>query len=73
LQIKVYPNPSTGRFNIDMAQSASYSVYNLSGVRLIEGKANGNFEINMSGFATGVYLLEIRNQEGIAVKRLLIK
>lgn len=73
LQIKVYPNPSTGRFNIDMAQSAIYSVYNLSGVKLIEGKANGNFEINLSGFATGVYLLKMRNHEGIAVKRLLIE
>ncbi len=70
---KVYPNPSKGVFTVEIDHKASYNVYNLSGVRLKEGKEYSTFHLNMNGFPKGMYLLEIITPEGITIERLILE
>ncbi len=69
----VYPNPSKGWFNVDLDQSSTYTVYNLLGAKLIEGKGNGNFKLDMNGFPTGTYLLKVKTSEGVVSKQIIIE
>ena len=70
---KVYPNPSKGVFTVEIDQNATYIVYNLSGVRLKEGQEYGTFQLDMNGYPKGLYLLEIRTKEGVAVERFVVE
>jgi hypothetical protein len=57
----IYPNPSTGIFNLDVNQATELSVYNNLG-QLIYHKINesGNIKIDLSQFANGVYMLRLK-------------
>ena len=70
--LKVYPNPSQGVFTVETGQRSGYTVYTLSGLRLIEGEGCGNFEIDMKGYAKGIYLLEVQTHSGVALERLIV-
>jgi hypothetical protein len=68
----VYPNPSQVFFNVDIDKRAVYSVYNLTGIRLLEGDASGNFKLDMNGQAKGMYFLKIKTSDGLSVKPILL-
>ncbi|KGO92085.1 T9SS type A sorting domain-containing protein [Flavobacterium subsaxonicum] len=61
-QIQVYPNPSAGVFTVTVPSgySPNYNVYNLLGQQVTAGSiANGTGSVNLSGVASGVYLLKL--------------
>jgi len=63
--LKVYPNPSTGIFNLKMDSTLDfqYEVYNLLGQTIKKGSATGNQQqIDLSGQSEGVYLLKITDK-----------
>lgn len=74
LQLKVYPNPNNGIFQLtkDDLSPVIYKIYSLQG-EFIE---NGTFsalqkEFNLSHFANGNYLLEIATAEDNQQKTIL--
>ncbi len=77
--VKVSPNPSNGDFNVDfgtinMAKS-SVSVYDAQGKTVFTSEnnnsANGNLmTISLDKFANGIYLLEVKTDNGRITKRL---
>ncbi len=60
--ISIFPNPSTGVFNIVNAGKSMIKVYDSSGRLLYTGQ-NIN-EINMVKFENGIYLLNIHSENG---------
>ncbi|MCC7521198.1 MAG: T9SS type A sorting domain-containing protein [Flavobacteriaceae bacterium] len=66
-QVKVYPNPSTGVFNISYQGSATlqYTVYDLTGKTILSGTGN---QIDLSRQAIGMYFAKIT--DGSAVRSL---
>jgi hypothetical protein len=74
-KIKVVPNPVKSIVNIQMEFSEesalNISLINLAGTQLLE-KLNQNpkdsFELNLSGFPSGIYLLRFTDQEGRVVQ-----
>lgn len=56
LPMKVYPNPTKGILNISVPFE-TFEVYDVSGKRLMSGKASGSVDI--SGLPIGMYLLKI--------------
>lgn len=78
-QIKVFPNPTQGILTIETTTSALdgrevYRLYDLYGKKLKEGVIhNPQMRIDISTFATGVYLLEIAKGEQVIRVDKIIK
>jgi len=72
-KFKVYPNPSKGVFAVDIGQNASYAVYNLFGIQLKDGNASGSFELDLKGYAKGLYFLKILTREGLATMAIILE
>ncbi len=69
----IYPNPSTGIFKI-VSDEAIYKieVYDLTG-KLILNQTDvntNNFTINLSGYETGIYIMEINTRFGSINKKV---
>jgi hypothetical protein len=66
-QVKVYPNPSTGVFNIAYygSETLQYTIYDLTGKTVMSGTGNS---INLSQQAIGLYVAKIT--DGTAVRTL---
>ncbi|MDQ3192302.1 MAG: S8 family serine peptidase [Bacteroidota bacterium] len=78
-KVIVYPNPSNGRFNLNIKNSQENSVEitvtDLSGRKVYSRnipKINSNFttEIDLSDFSTGIYYLQLISGENIFHKKL---
>lgn len=63
-QINVFPNPSSGLFNINSNQKYAYKIYDITGNKITENNASGNSEINLKNMNNGMYFLEIESESG---------
>ena len=73
--VSVYPNPSTGVFNVDMGNafsgSSDISVVTLSGKVVFETKSTQSFsKVDLSQLASGMYMMNIKTENGVAVKKI---
>ncbi|NQY30431.1 MAG: T9SS type A sorting domain-containing protein [Flavobacteriaceae bacterium] len=74
----IYPNPSKGLFNIvfkNESSSVKFSVYDVTG-KIVYSKQTKQFsnkhELNLNTLSTGVYFLEIENDNKVTTKKLVI-
>lgn len=67
----IYPNPASAMVNIELGEieeGATYRVLTISGQEIARGSAlDGN--INIEGYAKGVYLIEVQNGDELMTKR----
>ena len=81
-QLKVYPNPNTGEFILDMNlpenTNLSIYLYNFTG-QLIQseeiGKVNGNYiqQMDLSGYAKGIYYVQARTDNSIITRKIIFQ
>ena len=76
IKFAVYPNPSSDVFNIRLNNITNYNLF----VRDITTKLlfkysgkNSNYELDLSGFAKGIYLLEIESNNMYTTKKIILK
>lgn len=74
---QIYPNPSKGIFTVESKTTLDIiNVYSQTGVLVktfeVVDNSSGNFEVNLQGFQTGVYLLELQNATEKSWKKILI-
>ena len=74
-QVNLYPNPSSGIFNIELTsgEEAQMDVLTISGQVIYSNKINGIEKIDLSTFAKGIYYLSIKNEKGLINRRLIIQ
>lgn len=73
MDVVVYPNPSSGVFNIESnLTSPNYQVISIQGKVLEEGVLN-NKTLNLSSYAKGVYLLQLTSDTNRIVEKIVIK
>lgn len=80
-QFQVYPNPSTGVFNVEFETKytdLSYQVFNLEGKLLLQNPLNSmggkvNQKINLSHLPAGTYVLQIKNGSETSSHKLIIR
>ena len=78
-EIKLYPNPSNGQFmlewNGEEIDDAQIAILSITGQMVHQQKANasGQQEIDLSGIAKGLYLVQIKTEERIVSKKLTIQ
>ncbi len=73
----IYPNPSSGIFNIQWNKAASfnYNIYDVSG-KIIASKAKNSgtqHQIDLTGISQGMYFIQINSNEETTTKKILIK
>ncbi len=81
LDINIYPNPSTGIFNIELqgVKTVQIEVYDQLGRIVVseeKGSLNKNYDevqLNMSDISPGVYFVSIRSNEGRSVKKVILE
>jgi uncharacterized repeat protein (TIGR02543 family) len=71
VEFSVYPNPSLGIFSIQVMQPVSYTVYNLNGALVKEGNASDTFNLDLGEYENGLYILQIKTQNGLSMKRIM--
>lgn len=70
VRLDVYPNPATDCVNIegDGFETLQYTIYTANGQQLQQGQFDGNQErIDLSGYATGNYMLRIGNKDNTKI------
>jgi hypothetical protein len=79
--LEVYPNPSSGIFNLIVSHPfpgiADVSVYNMQGQKMYVNQkyvtiTANQFSIDLSGFAKGIYLLNVTINGSRLSKKLMI-
>ncbi len=70
----VSPNPSTGIFKINMDRTTAcyYYIYSINGANIMEGKATGQFEIDLSALNKGLYFLKITTEHSVNAKKIIL-
>jgi hypothetical protein len=75
--ISVYPNPSQSIFNINRNTSdeLTVKVFDITGKQVFSKKktTETNFEIDMSGHAKGIYIMNMVSNGKTATKKLILK
>jgi len=60
-QVKVYPSPATDVVHIESSTELSANIYNELGQRVYTNSVNGNLTVSVSGWAKGIYYVELSN------------
>lgn len=81
--LSIFPNPSDGRFNLTFmakkpVEEATITVTNVTGQIMIQKNFRNpgtqlTSELNLSGLAQGVYIVELKADEEREVRRLILK
>ncbi len=75
----VYPNPSKGVFkiNTNTANVFNFNIFDVTGKLILQKQnvkpVNKEYEINLEGYATGVYFLHLKSGSNTVVKKLILK
>lgn len=73
--VSIFPNPSTGIINITSATDANISVCDVTGKNvMLETVANAGKtqQIDLAGFANGVYIVKIQSNDFITIKKVVL-
>lgn len=73
-QIKLYPNPTSARVNIELGASAQgkVEIFDLNGRMMQSATLQGQSQsINMAGMASGVYFFKITTDQGNTVRKVV--
>ena len=72
--ISVSPNPTSGILNITAPEKVNYKLFNIKAQILKKGTlATGKSKIDISPFAKGIYLLNIKTSKGSFTKKVVRK
>ncbi|WP_422105431.1 BspA family leucine-rich repeat surface protein [Winogradskyella sp.] len=73
-QILLYPNPTSSSFSIKgLTTTSQIRIYDVNGRLILEEQRSDDRVIDMSRYDNGVYLVEISNERGTQIKRLIKK
>ncbi|WP_163411229.1 leucine-rich repeat domain-containing protein [Flavobacterium ajazii] len=68
-KVLVYPNPSTGIFNINNKENVTLEVFDISGKKVKSQKTTGEVsQVDLSGFTDGVYFLKTNKETTKLIK-----
>jgi len=71
----VSPNPTSGVFNVQMSkyENAQINIYDVLGACVYQHMGtSANFQIDLSAAKSGIYFLQLKTSEGVAVKKVVV-
>ena len=68
-EIEVYPNPSTGFFQLKTNENINFSLKNLEGKELFlkQIKTESGFEFDLTSYEKGIYFLSLESNSEIRI------
>lgn len=74
-QIKVYPNPNNGRFNIQLpkGKQAQFKLFKLDGALITKGEFDSSIMVENLNLSSGFYFLEVKSGNGIHLSKILVE
>ncbi|MBA3649460.1 MAG: T9SS type A sorting domain-containing protein [Chitinophagales bacterium] len=72
-QITVFPNPSNGLFFIAGVHEETYLIRNIEGTVISQGKISDHEAIDLSGIASGIYLLSLIDKNFMYQTKIFIQ
>ena len=71
-EISLYPNPTNSVFNLEIPNEVvkQVEIYDLSGKKLLKSNQH---QIDVSSFATGIYMVQIQTESGKTRVSKLVK
>jgi len=72
--LSIFPNPATELVSIKSVNATSIHIFNAIGQEIYSITNPSNSEtVNVSSFETGIYIVEVKNNETISTKKLIIE
>ena len=71
IELSIYPNPATRFVNIQIQGEASVRIMDLKGAIILEQSFVNRAELNVENLKESIYLMEIRNADGVSVRKLI--
>ena len=72
MNVKIYPNPTSGQLSIEAEEMTSVSVYDLLGQCVMQMSAeDGQATLDMSQLQNGIYFIKVNAANGSAVQRVV--
>lgn len=72
-ELNVYPNPSTGLFNIDIKGTYEVSIVSITGQIVYSNTFTNNAVLNLSEQPAGIYFLRLKTDNKVINKRIIIE
>jgi Tol biopolymer transport system component len=73
-ELKIYPNPTSKNLKIASDEIfQSYTIFNIAGRKMLEGKLKETNSVEVSNLPAGYYLLNLKNNESHVTKRFVIQ
>jgi hypothetical protein len=72
-EIRLFPNPNSGVFNLQLQENSFVKIYSMSGtlIREMAFKENGNHLISMTELSQGIYIVKIENKSSSSFIKLI--
>ncbi len=74
-EFSIFPNPATSHILMSFTKSvnADFRIYNANGMLVKSGDVVGDeMKINLNGFASGLYFVEIQDENGTLVQKFVV-
>ncbi|MEO8087408.1 MAG: T9SS type A sorting domain-containing protein [Bacteroidota bacterium] len=74
-QVSIYPNPATGILNIQTIENVNVELFDINASRTVyQSKTDPNrlLQINTDGFAQGIYLVKMYNENFTSIRKVAI-
>ena len=71
LGINIYPNPTTGIFNIETQGNFDVTITDISGKTILKTQQFKNLTIDLSSFANGIYIISIQTDKSIYTTKVV--
>ena len=63
-ELNIYPNPTSGLLQVNCKGKSVINIYNSLGYLMYSKESEGQTEVNLMGQSSGIYLIEIINNDG---------
>lgn len=74
-QVSIYPVPASQSVNLNLGNAfdgtSTVEIKDMTGVTSLKTQINGNTSLDISSLESGLYVVEIRNNEKLAYKKLI--
>ena len=71
--VRIYPNPTSGELTIQAVGMKHLRIVDVLGRKVYDQAVEGNEKtLNLSGFGSGVYLLNITTEKGVVNRRIVV-